>query len=102
MCRSNRTTFCAAALLAAGLCCTGSSFAQKPTANSNAQATVQAPIKPLTNPNQARRQAAMDQFMVAVAARAQVEPQFAAYVRHVNNYNDAMAAFVKARKGGVK
>ncbi len=50
------------------------------------------------NPNQLRRELAMEELAAAVAARIQVDPHFAAYVAAVNQRDREMAEWVKAKK----
>lgn len=90
-------------LLAAGLCYSaGSAFAHDPEPNASATQNAQTRTQQVTNPVLSRRQAATDELAIATYARMQVDPRFRAFVQHVNNYNAAMAEYVKARTGGVK
>ena len=94
MYKPRHSSFWALVLLAGVLCWSGgSAWAQNPKANANAN-------KP--NPAKERRDAAMDELAVAVAARIQVDPQFKKYVEAVAEYDKNVKEFVKAHQGGKK
>lgn len=89
-------TFWGWVLLAAALCWSaGPAFAAKPAAR-NPSASQNANSN--KNPAQLRREQALEELVAAVDARIQVDPQFRRYVDAVNQYNNAMVEFVKAKK----
>jgi hypothetical protein len=92
-------SFCTGILLAASILCSAAS-AQNPKSKSKPNQDAQTSTKPLKNPNQPRRQAAMDELAMATYERMKVDPRFRDYVSYVNKNNADTAEFVKARKGG--
>jgi hypothetical protein len=98
---TRRFRFCALVLLSACLCCFGgSAFGQ--TANTIPSTTRHnhKASKTTTNVNPQRRQEARSQMAEAIAARAQDDPQFRAYVDAMNKHKQRVAAYVRARRGG--